>query len=380
MRPPRSHLGCDLPWPVTLAWVATSTEGRNAVSRRVPAAMRRDVRLLGKILGRVIAESDGQDLLEDVEDLRHRVIAARQHDGPSGRGGEAAAEAAAAADADIAALVASWPLARAEAVARAFTVYFHLANLAEEHQRIRTLRERDSGAGVVRESLAAAMVTLGETIGPDERAALLGRLEVHPVLTAHPTEARRRAVTEALRRISTQLDDVDDPRLGAAARAEARRRLHEEIDLLWRTSPLRSKAMQPLDEVRTGAAVFDETLFRLAPSVYRALDLALQPDASGAAIPEAPAFLRYGSWIGADRDGNPFVTAAVTEETARIQAEHALRALENATIRIGRWLTVTAVLTDHAVLVNAGPGDGTAGAELAAALEVAADRHPELVR
>jgi phosphoenolpyruvate carboxylase len=344
--------------------------------------MRRDVRLLGKILGQVIAESDGQDLLDDVEDLRRRVIAARQHDGPDGRDGEAAAKA----DAEIAALVASWPLARAEAVARAFTVYFHLANLAEEHQRIRTLRERDSGAGVVRESLAAAMVILGDTIGADERAALLGRLEVHPVLTAHPTEARRRAVTEALRRISTQLDAVDDPRLGAAARAEARRRLREEVDLLWRTSPLRSKAMQPLDEVRTGAAVFDETLFRLAPSVYRALDLALQPDASGAAIPEAPAFLRFGSWIGADRDGNPFVTAAVTEQTAQIHADHVLRALENATSRIGRSLTIDAVLLAEAglnrggtVVHRHGTGAGSALAELDAALAALTQAQPALL-
>ena len=355
--------------------MATNTNGRNADSRRVPAAMRRDVRVLGKILGQVIAESDGQDLLADVEDLRHRVIAARQDEAADDHDEEAAA----AADAEIAALVASWPLARAEAVARAFTVYFHLANLAEEHQRIRTLRERDSGAELVRESLAAAMATLGETIGPDERAVLLGRLEVHPVLTAHPTEARRRAVTESLRRVGAQLDAVDDPRLGAATHAEARRRLREEIDLLWRTSPLRSQAMQPLDEVRSGAAVFDETLFRLAPSVYRALDLALQPDASGTAIPQAPAFLRFGSWIGADRDGNPFVTAAVTTQTAQIQADHAVRALENAATRIGRSLTIDAVLLAEASLNRGAAQAGPALTELDTALAALTQAQPTLL-
>jgi phosphoenolpyruvate carboxylase len=353
--------------------VATKTKGRNADSRRVPAAMRRDVRLLGKILGQVIAESDGQDLLEDVEDLRHRVIAARQDETVDGQGEEAAA------DAEIAALVGSWPLARAEAVARAFSVYFHLANLAEEHQRIRTLRERDSGAELVRESLAAAMATLGQAIGSDQRAALLGGLEVHPVLTAHPTEARRRAVTEALRRIGAQLDIFDDPRLGAAAHAEARRRLREEIDLLWRTSPLRTQPMQPLDEVRSGAAVFDETLFRLAPSVYRALDLALQPDASGAAVPQAPAFLRFGSWIGADRDGNPFVTAAVTEQTARIHADHAVRALENAATRIGRSLTIDAVLLAEASLNRRSAGAASALTELDSALAALTQAQPALL-
>jgi phosphoenolpyruvate carboxylase len=351
--------------------VATTTSSRDADSRNVPAPMRRDVRVLGEILGQVISESGGKDLLDDVENLRHRVIAARRLDTRDGHDS--------AADDDITALVASWSLARAEAVARAFTVYFHLANLAEEQQRIRTLRERDTGAQPVRESLAAAMASLDESLGPRRRADLLGRLEVHPVLTAHPTEARRRAVTEALRRIGVQLAGLDDARRGAAARAEALRRLREEIDLLWRTSALRSQAMQPLDEVRSGAAVFDETLFRLAPSVYRALDLALQGDASGTVAPRAPAFLRFGSWIGADRDGNPFVTAAITEQTARIQADHALRALENAATRIGRSLTIDAALLgapdSGAPDLEAEP----AVTELLAGLAAAARAHPAVV-
>jgi phosphoenolpyruvate carboxylase len=323
--------------------------------------MRRDVRVLGEILGQVISESGGKDLLDDVEDLRHRVIAARRL--PEGR--------ATAADDKITALVAGWPLARAEAVARAYTVYFHLANLAEEHQRIRTLRERDAGGEPVRESLAAAVATLGESLGTRKRAELLAVLEVHPVLTAHPTEARRRAVTEALRRIGTQLDALDDSGRGAAARAETVRRLHEEIDLLWRTSALRNQAMQPLDEVRSGASVFDETLFRLAPAVYRALDMALQGEDSGSVAPQAPAFLRFGSWIGADRDGNPVVTAAVTERAAGIQAEHALRALENATARIGRSLTIDAALLPESHQPEF--------AALTAALEAAAQRYPAVV-
>ena len=188
------------------------------------------------------------------------------------------------------------------------------------------------------------MASLGETLGADQRGELLDRLEVHPVLTAHPTEARRRAVTEALRRIGAQLDALDSAQLGAAAHAEAVRRLREEIDLLWRTSALRSQAMQPLDEVRSGAAVFDETLFRLAPSVYRALDRALQGDASGSVAPQAPAFL--GSAAGsaptamATRSSQP----RSPTQTARIHAEHALRALENATTRIGRSLTLDAGL------------------------------------
>ncbi len=261
-------------------------------------------------------------------------------------------------------MVAAWPLDRAEAVAHAFTVYFHLANLAEEQQRIRTLRERDTGEEPVRESLADAVNRIRAAHGPECVTSLVGGLRVHPVLTAHPTEARRRAVTEALRRIGAALSRLDDKQLGASERTEARRRLREEIDLLWRTSALRAAAMQPLDEVRAAMTAFDETLFRVIPALYRSLDRALIGEASGSAAPAAVAYLRLGSWIGADRDGNPFVTAEVTKQTAAIQAEHVLRALENATERIGRALTV------HA---------GQAGPGLAQAIDAARSTHPDLL-
>ena len=319
--------------------------------------MRRDVRLLGRVLGDVLRQAGGQDLLDDVERLRRAVIAARR--------GESSGESGDAAAAEIADLVAGWPLERAEAVAHAFTVYFHLANLAEEHQRIRTLRKRDTGDRPQRESLAAAVERLRD-LAPGRADGVLADLRVHPVLTAHPTETRRRAVTEALRRIGALLARLNDGRLGASEHAEALRRLREEIDLLWRTAALRVQAMQPLDEVRTVMAAFDETLFRVVPALYRALDRALQGPLSGEAAAVAPAFLRFGSWVGADRDGNPFVTAQVTRETAVIQADHALRALENAAARVGRALTV-----------HAEPG--RAGPELTRALGAAGRAHPDLL-
>jgi phosphoenolpyruvate carboxylase len=335
--------------------------------------MRRDVRLLGEVLGDVLSESGEPGLLDDVERLRHAVIDARRR-GPGEQ-----------ADSAITELIASWPLERAESVAHAFTVYFHLANLAEEHQRVRTLRERDSGGEPIRESLAAAVAAIrsgqadgpaaagaaamagaAAVAGPDRLAAQLADLRVHLVLTAHPTEARRRAVTAALRRIGVLLSGLDDGRPGAGEDAEARRRLREEIDLLWRTSALRVQAMQPLDEVRTAMVAFDETLFRVVPALYRSLDRALNGPESGHAAATAPAFLRLGSWVGGDRDGNPFVTAQVTTDTAQIQADHVLRALENATARIGRALTVQA---------SGGPAD----AEISGLLAAAALAHPDLL-
>src|SRR5689334_3704295 len=291
--------------------------------------MRRDVRLLGDILGEVIRDSAGEDLLADVERLRRAVIEARHRERDDGVPGDLLAVGATLEAGDLGAgdpagdeivkLVASWSLERAEQVARAFAVYFHLANLAEEHQRIRNLRERDTGSEPVRESLAAAVAEVGHDTGTEHLTDLLGSLRVHLVLTAHPTEARRRAVVAALRRISGLLDLLDDPRTGAADREEARRGLREQVDLLWRTSQLRVKAMDPIDEVRTVMTAFDETLFRVVPAVYRELDRAVA--GTGVSGP-VPAFLRFGSWVGADRDGNPFVTAQVTRETATIQADH----------------------------------------------------------
>ena len=316
----------------------------------LPEPMRRDVRLLGDILGEIIRDSGGPGLLADVERLRHAVIDARHGDHDAGD--------------EIATLVASWSLEQAEQVARAFAVYFHLANLAEEHQRIRNLRERDTGTEPVRESLAAAVAEIGHDAGPEHLRELLASLRVHLVLTAHPTEARRRAVVAALRRISGLLDVLDDQRAAAADHAEARRELREQIDLLWRTSQLRVKAMDPIDEVRTVMTAFDETLFRVVPAVYRELDRAVA-ETAGPGSP-APAFLRFGSWVGADRDGNPFVTAQVTRETATIQADHVLRALENATTRIGRALTLHAATTP--------PSAG-----LRRALAAAHAAHPELL-
>jgi phosphoenolpyruvate carboxylase len=286
--------------------------------------------MLGDLLGRVVADYGGSALLRDVERLRRLVIRARD-DGAFERSAEK--------------LVGSWTLDRAEEVARAFTCYFHLANLAEEHHRARVLRERDQGPKPVQESLAVTVGVLRKRLGDRRLRRLLIDLEVHPVFTAHPTEARRRAVVTAIRRVGEQLDRLDDPRISAGEREEAIRRMTEEIDSLWRTSQLRSTQVQPLDEVRSVMAVFDESLYRVVPEIYRALDRALQPRDTGLRPPLAPAFLRFGSWVGGDRDGNPSITAGVTAASMSIQAEHVLLALENGSARVGRALTADAITT-----------------------------------
>jgi phosphoenolpyruvate carboxylase len=341
--------------------VDRETIDRDSDRYRMPEPMRRDVRLLGRLLGEVLSQAGGQDLLDDVEQLRHAVIEVRR----SAIAGIPDPDSGASVD-GIAALVASWPLDRAEQVASAFTVYFHLANLAEEHQRIRALRERDVAGHPLPESLEATVAQIRRDRGDDQIGELLAGLRVHPVFTAHPTEARRRAVVESLRRISVLVDAFDDPRAAATDHEETLRELREQIDVLWRTAQLRVNAMDPIDEVRTVMTAFDETLFRVVPALYRSMDHAVAGPDSGSVPTRVPAFLRFGSWVGADRDGNPFVTARVTREAATIQADHMLRALERVTTRIGRALTL------HESMTPASPG-------LRRALDAATAAHPELI-
>ncbi|WP_133753384.1 phosphoenolpyruvate carboxylase [Naumannella halotolerans] len=286
----------------------------------LPAALRRDVRLLSTMLGQILTEAVGEDLLADVEQLRTLAISGEI---------EQAEE-----------VVAGWTDERAEQVARAFTAYFHLANLAEEQHRLRVLAERDaSGTAHDADSYPAAWSDLVSEVGKEEADRRLAGLEFRPVFTAHPTEARRRAVASAIRRISALLARRDDPRVRGRNADDLDRQLLAEIDLLWRTAPLRSTKPSPTDEVRTAMSIFDNTLFEVVPKIYRTLDATVLGERTGTAAPVAPAFLRLGCWIGGDRDGNPHVTAKVTRQAARIASDHVLRGLENATLRIGRSLT-----------------------------------------
>ena len=175
----------------------------------------------------------------------------------------------------------------------------------------------------------------------------------------------------ALRRVTEQVDRLGDPRAGAAQHADARRHLMEELTVLWRTAQLRAERPGPLDEVRTQLSVFDSTLFLVVPRLYRAAEAALLAagvgDAeAGTQAPVVPAFFRLGSWVGGDRDGNPFVTAQVTRETVGVQADLSLRALEAAATRIGRTLTV-----DERYV--------SASGELQTALDADAAEHPDLL-
>jgi phosphoenolpyruvate carboxylase len=285
---------------------------RGIGTSRARDPLAREVKLLGALLGQVIIEQEGIELFSLIERVRTSAIGRR-------RGRHDATDAAEPSE---------LPVETSTVLARAFTVYFLLTNLVEEKHRLRVLaqRERAARGRPLDESFEAAVEAWGSNgdIGP-----LLERLRVSPVLTAHPTEARRRTVLVAQRRIARLIGRLDDPRLTPSEDDDLRRRLLEEITVLWQTSPIRDQRPTPLDEVRAAMVFFDETLFQATPRLYRRLERALhRHNGAGQEPPRTPAFLRWGRWIGADSDGHPGVDAHTTLTTMRIQADHLLRGYE----------------------------------------------------
>jgi phosphoenolpyruvate carboxylase len=308
---------------------AAEPSGIGSARARDPLAL--EVRLLGSLLGQVITEQAGETIYDLVERLRKAAIAFRNDEQPDVR---------ARLEAELDAL----ELEDAEAVISAFSLYFQLVNLAEARARVRALRRRERTArdGLLDDSVAEAVTRLRRRDRTDaDLDAIFERLRITPVLTAHPTEARRRTTLVALRRCAVLLERLDDPRLTPSDDREIRRLLREEITILWRTSDLRAVKPEPLDEVRTAMAVFDATLFQLAPRLYRTVDTVLDSQ-SGSRAPRTPAYLRFGSWIGGDRDGNPAVTSDLTAHTLRIQADHVLHGYEAVAMRLMQTVSVSA--------------------------------------
>ena len=242
-------------------------------------------------------------------------------------------------------LIDALPLDQAQVVVRAFGAFFHLANLSEESYRVETLREQERIVSMdapvdSSNELVVAYNRLLDEVGPERAAELLGRLEFHPVFTAHPTEARRKAVEGKIRRIAALLDEHS--RLGGSALVENERRMLQEIDALVRTSPTALEKPTPLQEADTIIDIFDNTLFEVVPQVYRRFDDWVLGERAGSVPPVCPAFFRPGSWIGSDRDGNPNVTAKVSRRVAAKYFEHMVSTLAEECRRVGRSLTLEA--------------------------------------
>jgi len=299
---------------------------------RVPIErLREDVRLLGSLLGQVLQEQGGPQLLERVEAIRRLAIARRTDPSPE-------------RERAFRDLVGSLDLAEADAVIRAFTLYFHLINLAEEHHRLRTLRDREiRGDPAPRpESVAAALRALrAEGVPAGRVASLLEGLEVGPVFTAHPTEARRAAVMVHLRAVADLLEVLNDAESTPQERRRALDGLLAEITAVWQVDDVRARRPTPLDEVLGGLYYLERSAWRVAPVLFRDLQEAVEhyaPEAHGAVRP----FLRFGSWMGADRDGHPLVTVEVTERTLELQRERVLHLYLEEVDVLARELAVSA--------------------------------------
>lgn len=286
------------------------------------------IHLLGDILGEVISELESPELFRTEERIR---AAAKER-----RGGDS--KAAKQLETEVEAL----DVNAARAVSAAFTTYFDLVNLAEEYQRVQQLRERESmlSPEPLNESVGDAVASLKrEGVTDEQMQALLDQLFIELVLTAHPTESRRRTVTSKIQRVAHLLGEISGERSTPREREETRSAIHAEIASLWLTD--RDRTVQPAvtDEVRTGLYFVENVFWDAVPTLYEDLERALAlhyPDV------EPPlTWLRLASWMGGDRDGNPNVTHVVTAETLRLHRGLAVEKHRRTLQELSRRLSVS---------------------------------------
>jgi len=298
--------------------------------------LRARVKLLGKLLGNVLRAQAGGHVLVAVETLRKGYISLQEEESPRRR-------------ARLTKLIGKLDPDTLTHVVRAFSTYFSLVNLAEEDNQyqLRTERIRKGGPLWVGSFDHTLRQFHAQGISAEQLQALLNKLAYIPVFTAHPTEAKRRTILEALRRIFVTGEELDDPRIGEEAEATIIRRLESEIQILWKTDEVRAKQPQVRDEIRNGLFYFQESLFDAVPRMYRGLEKGIKR-IYGAELEETPVtvpgFLRFGSWIGGDRDGNPYVTPDTTVMAIRLHARTAVLAYLHRIISLSHILTHSSLL------------------------------------
>jgi phosphoenolpyruvate carboxylase len=272
--------------------------------------LRRDVRFLGNILGEVLVHQGGNGLLEMVEKIREMSKSLRVNK-----------------DAQLfeefhTTIKSLDPVIRHQVI-RAFAIYFQLVNIAEQNHRIRRKRdyERTTGESIQPGSIESSVLDLKyKNIPVEEVREMLDNISLELVMTAHPTEATRRAVLDIHKRIAYEVMELDNPTLTHRERLQLTDKLLNEVMILWQTDELRDRKPTVIDEVRNGMYYFDETLFEVLPEVYAELERCLDKYYPSEEW-HVPTYLKFGSWIGGDRDGNPSVTSDVTWETLVLQRQ-----------------------------------------------------------
>jgi len=314
--------------------------------------LRNDIRLLGRILGETLRSQEGDATFEIVERVRRSSI--RFH-----------RDADEAARQDLEGILNRLTPDETTRVIRSFTYFSHLANLAEDQHHVRRTRAHAMLASAPREGTMAHAIAAVRAAGVSASAlqAFFDRALICPVLTAHPTEVRRRSTLDREQEIAALLADRDRTALipeEAAANEEALRRA---VLTLWQTALLRRTRLAVIDEVANGLAYYDYTFLCEVPRFYSALEDQL----ADVLTVSVPPFLRIGSWIGGDRDGNPFVTADVLRQAIAMQSDRALRFYLDELHELGRELSL------HALLVST-------TAEIDALAERSPDRSPHRAR
>ena len=299
-------------WSLRLA----ELEARTSDIKEAP--LRRDVRSLGMLLGQVLREQAGEELFAEVEELRQIAIRRREAD-PQAGGSEPFVAALSSAH--------SLDLVQAYRLARAFAFYFELINLAETNHRKRRRLSLQLSGEAQRGSLRGTLRTMRAAgISGEEALNWLGSISIIPVFTAHPTEVARRVVMFKRRRIADLLEQLDRIPLSDEQLELFEESLAAEITALWETDEVRTRRPTVRDEVNMGLDYYDASIYATLPGLYAEVAAAFEAEYGLClSLAEMPILVSFGSWIGGDRDGNPYVTPQVTREALQMAREHLLR-------------------------------------------------------
>ncbi|HEY0570207.1 MAG TPA: phosphoenolpyruvate carboxylase, partial [Enterovirga sp.] len=314
--------------------------------------LREDIRLLGRILGDIVREQEGEAVFEIVERIRQTSVRFhRDHDAPARR--------------ELEAILDALSDDQKSKIIRAFSSFSHLANIAEDQHHIRRMRAHAvAGSAPPQGTVADAFRRCNEAgIGAERLREFFSEALVSPVLTAHPTEVRRKSTLDREVEIARILQARDRVQLTPDEIALDEQRLRRAILTLWQTNMVRRSKLDVVDEVMNGLSYYGQTFFEAVPDLHCAVGDALSglagEGALGGASAEVPTFLRLGSWIGGDRDGNPFVTADVLQQTVRLHAGTALRYYLAEVHALGAELslssTVVAISDELRALADASP-------------------------